>query len=143
MSAGIRPEIFHAGDEVYYCIGRDVAAGTVIGTYIGSPYTGWTALPYPTDTLVQIRMLECTATRQVLMGVTHGSEGYKYHILFVENGTGAWQYISDLDITTDPADCSWSMSVYGDDPLVVRMKALLSQPPATQSYRYSPIEAQP
>jgi hypothetical protein len=142
LAVGIRPEIFHAGDGVYYCIGRNVAAGTVTGVYVGSPYTSWTTLPMPTDTLVQVRALECTAARQVFMGVTYNA-GYKYHILFREDGVGTWQYISDLDITTPPADCSWSMSVYGDDPLVVRMKALLSQPPATHSYRYTPIEAQP
>jgi hypothetical protein len=140
--SGIRPEIFHAGSGVYYGISHNVAAGTVVGVHVGSPYAGWVDLPLPTDTLVQVRALECTATRQVLMGVTYNA-GYKYHVLFREDGVGSWRYIAKLDITTPPADCSWSMSVYGDSQLVVQMKALASQPPATQSYRYTPVEAQP
>jgi hypothetical protein len=140
--SGIRPEIFHAGSGVYYCISRNVAAGTIVGVHVGSPYTGWVDLPLPADTLVQVRALECTATRQVLMGVTYNA-GYKYHVLFREDGVGSWRYIAKLDITTPPADCSWSMSVYGDSQLVVQMKALASQPPATQSYRYTPVEEQP
>ena len=156
---GVRPNITHAGDDLYICvceregyeeIGKE--AFEIVAIYTGSPFTQWDKViaPPPGGTLRHVRPVMLTEQRLVLFGVYEQEAesldtvpkryaailDQRATILNERDTTIPWQLLSEIPIDYHNKDL-WDISVYGDCDYVGLLKKYPSPPPSVIQRRYA------
>lgn len=150
-TAGVRPTISYAGNDLYLCAGEYVGKPTRIHCIdVGSPFTGvWQSLPLPessaeeTRHLVYIRSVQVIENHVILIGVIErivtGEEGV-YHLAFLEykENAGAWIQMAQIPATRSYDEfagtsteeyANWSVTLFGVGKLAKLIGQYLTQQP--------------
>lgn len=147
---GVRPELSYAGNGLYLCVcnkpGKkklpseyadqaeaDADWCGIKAIYVGSPFSGWSAvtMPAPAYRLHHVRPVTVTEDTIMLLGVLRDLEAQPtyYMAAFRE---GVWTIVAKLPVSvSDPERVSWSTALFGDDPLVASMASFPSPPAIT------------
>lgn len=141
---GTRPEISHAGNGIYFCSCNKVKE-SILGTYYGSPFDGWTRLADPEEgTLVQVRPVVVTEDFILLIGVvkTYYNDELVYRFAnytkTLEEEVG-WALLGVLPFAVADTN-NFAMGLYGDDASVQAMYTYPAPPPATPQAMVGPYE---
>ena len=128
-TAGLRPNITQSEPGRYFCVCETTTGvSQVLGLATGSPFTGWTDVQMPTDTLLHARPIKNSATEIVVLGVLADGDDRYFGILRENEGAGSWVRLGKLPFAAN-ATAKWSACLYGIGPWVQYQQEYMQPPP--------------
>lgn len=139
---GTRPGITYAGNGLYLCVSEDIGT-EVRALHVGSPFSGWTELPFPDTTLLHVKPISVTAGRVVLAGVVKDSVDGEtvYNFATLDTPTSEedlpkeWTILGSLTVEAFDSN-TWDVSFYGDGEYTALQSDYPSPPPAVPQTFY-------
>jgi len=143
---GVRPEISHAGNGLYFCLCRRIKEpggeeSSILGAYYGSPFSGWTRINDPLEgKLIEVRPVMVSTDLISLIGLVKvttddAKSSYRF-ALFRRDSTSiaetnnSWILLMSVPFDASTTKNNFVLGVFGDHPTVADLLNYPSPSPA-------------